>query len=53
MTDSERYFEVSTVAKRLKLCPATIRRYIKSGRLKAIRLDASGPVPVWLVRRRA
>lgn len=43
MTDSERYFEVSMVAKRLKMCPETIRRYIRSGQLQAIQLRAGGP----------
>ena len=36
MTD-ERLFEVSVAAIRLKRCPETIRRYIRAGRLRAIR----------------
>ena len=38
MTD-ERMFEVAAAAKRLKKCPETIRRYIRKGRLRAVRAD--------------
>lgn len=34
---TERLFGVVVVAKRLKRCPTTIRRYIRTGRLLAIR----------------
>lgn len=38
MTD-ERYLEVAAAAKRVKKCQETIRRYIRAGRLRAIRAD--------------
>jgi predicted site-specific integrase-resolvase len=33
----ERYFEISALAKRLKKCPETLRRYIRAGKLRAVR----------------
>lgn len=39
MTD-ERLFKVSQAAQRLQLCPETIRRYIKTGRIRALRAEA-------------
>ncbi len=38
----ETMVEVAIAAKRLKKCPATIRRYIRAGHLRAVRAPA-GP----------
>lgn len=35
--EAERLLEVNVVARRLKKCPETVRRYIRDGRLKATR----------------
>jgi hypothetical protein len=40
--DADRYLEVAAVAKRLKKCPETIRRYIRRGLLPATRLPGTG-----------
>lgn len=39
---AELLLEVAVVAKRLKRCPETIRRYIRAGRLKATRPASKG-----------
>lgn len=38
----ETMVEVAIAAKRLKKCPATIRRYIRSGHLRAVRASPIG-----------
>ena len=37
LKDAEKLLEVAVVAKRLRKCPETVRRYIRSGRLRAAR----------------
>lgn len=43
MSPEDPLLEVSVVAKRLKRCPETILRYIRSGRLEAIQPARFGP----------
>ena len=43
MTDEE-LLTVDEVARRLKLHPETVRRWIRAGKLRAIRLAAIAPV---------
>lgn len=45
----DRYMEVAAVAKRLKKCHETIRRYIKSGKLRAVRVAFGGRGSNWLI----
>lgn len=37
IASADRLLELAVVAKRLKRCPETVRRYIRSGRLRATR----------------
>lgn len=58
MSPDDPLLEVSVVAKRLKRCPETIRRYIRAGMLRGERVHGSGPgfSPFggrWLVRQSA
>lgn len=39
LRDAEKLLEVAVVAKRLKRCPETVRRYIREGRLAAVRAE--------------
>jgi predicted site-specific integrase-resolvase len=49
MSPDDPLLEVAVVAKRLKKCPHTIRRYIKQGRLQAERQEGATRGVPWLV----
>lgn len=46
---TEALMQVSTAAKRLKLCQETIRRYIRTGKLRAVRTPGSKRLGNYLI----
>jgi excisionase family DNA binding protein len=51
LEEGDRYLTVAEVAERLRLHPVTVRRHIKAGRIRAIRIGRAVRVPAAELRK--